>query len=81
MKSTSKLKSKPLVEVKDVRREYKFDYSNALPNRFAGRSSRNSVIVLLDADVAKVFKTPEAVNSALRAIVTAIPSVRRSSRR
>jgi hypothetical protein len=31
------------------------------------------VIVLLDEDVAKVFKTPEQVNNALRALILAMP--------
>ncbi len=49
--------------------EYEFDYANAKPNRFA----QQRVTVALDPDVAQVFKTSEAVNKALRAILTAIP--------
>jgi len=49
--------------------EYKFDYTNAKPNRFAP----DAFTVALDPDVAQVFNTSEAVNKALRAILTAIP--------
>jgi hypothetical protein len=61
--------------------EYKFDYSQAKPNRFAARRGKRQVVVLLDPDVARVFTDPTAVNKALRAILTAIPSGRTASRR
>jgi hypothetical protein len=57
----------------DLRREYKFDYAKARPNRFAGRSAAGPVVVLLAPDVAKVFQTPESVNAALRALLAAVP--------
>jgi uncharacterized protein (DUF4415 family) len=56
----------------DMRSEYKFDYRKARPNRFAGRP-RDAVIVMLDADVAEVFTTPESVNNILRALISAMP--------
>jgi hypothetical protein len=49
--------------------EYEFDYAKAKPNRFA----QNGLTVTLEPDVAHVFNTSEAVNKALRAILTAIP--------
>ena len=55
-----------------MRAEYHFDYRKARPNRFAARS-KDRLIVILDPDVSKVFKTPEAVNTALRAVISAIP--------
>jgi hypothetical protein len=73
MKSTSSSKSNPKKQSGDIRAEYRFDYSKAKPNRFAGRSPSRSGIVLLDPDIAKVFKSSEDVNSALRAILAAIP--------
>jgi hypothetical protein len=57
----------------DLLPEYSFDYSKARPNRFAAELDSGSRIVTLDPDVAKVFTTPEAVNSALRALITAMP--------
>jgi hypothetical protein len=60
----------------DLRREYEFDYAKARPNRFAHRSAPESVVVVLAPDVAKVFRTPESVNTALRALVAAMPRSR-----
>ena len=52
-------------KVADLKTEYKFDYANAQPNRFAGRREKRQVVVLLDPDVARVFTDPAAVNTAL----------------
>lgn len=60
--------------------EYRFDYRQAKPNRFAGRRGSESVVVLLDTDVSKVFRTPDAVNAALRALISAVPGQVRRSR-
>jgi hypothetical protein len=55
----------------DLLPDYRFDYSQARPNRFAGRS--NGLVVMLDADVAQVFTTPESVNGVLRALISTMP--------
>ncbi len=62
--------------------EYRFDYRKAQPNRFAGRVDKDTVIVVLDPDVSKVFSTQQAVNNALRALITAMPTLpqRRTAR-
>jgi hypothetical protein len=73
MKKTSAVKSRGLRRDKDLRSEYRFDYAKARPNRFAHRARAKSVVVLLAPDVAKVFKTGESVNDALRAIMKAVP--------
>jgi hypothetical protein len=57
-----------------LRQEYRFDYSQARPNRFAGNVEDDALIVVLDPDVAEVFTSSEAVNTALRALMTAIPN-------
>lgn len=57
----------------DLLPEYDFDYRKARPNRFATQMSKAPVTVTLDPDVAEVFTTSEAVNNALRAILSAIP--------
>ncbi len=64
------------MEEDELRPEYHFDYSQARPNRFAGRTRKN-VVVVLDDDVAQTFTTPEAVNNALRALITALPQTAR----
>jgi len=62
--------------------EYAFDYRKAKPNRFAGRISKERVVVVLDPEVSKVFITPESVNTMLRALITAMPeSPKRDARR
>jgi hypothetical protein len=73
MKKTSAVESRGERSSKGLRDEYRFDYAKAQPNRFAGRVRAKSVVVLLAPDVAKVFKTGEAVNDALRAILKAVP--------
>lgn len=53
--------------------EYDFDYRKAKPNRFAGRVGKDCTVVVLDADVSKVFSDAKAVNTALRAFIAAMP--------
>jgi hypothetical protein len=57
----------------DLLPEYNFDYSKARSNRFAAQVNETKITVTLQPDVAKVFKTSEDVNKALRAILSAIP--------
>ncbi len=79
MKTISRNKTTSRRTSETLRPEYRFDYTKARPNRFAGRGVSKSVVVLLDPDVAKVFKSAESVNSVLRAILAAVPRKRRSS--
>lgn len=58
-----------------MRSEYRFDYRQARPNRFAGRSKEDRVVVVLDPDIAQVFKTPESVNEVLRALIATMPPI------
>jgi hypothetical protein len=54
--------------------EYRFDYKKAKPNRFAvNEETPQPTVVVLDQDVAQVFKTPEAVNKVLRALIQSMP--------
>jgi hypothetical protein len=57
----------------ELRPEYRFDYRTARGNRFAGLR-REAILMRLDSDVAKVFSTPESVNHALRALMSALPT-------
>jgi hypothetical protein len=63
------------------RPEYRFDYRKALPNRFAGRIDHRQVVVMLDPDIAKVFTTPESVNTVLRALIATMPPTKPRSGR
>jgi hypothetical protein len=72
MKKTSvRKKSREVVE--DMRREYRFDYKKAKPNRFAAQMRAGTVVVVLDPDVAAVFKSSESVNALLRSVISALP--------
>lgn len=51
--------------------EYLFDYSKAKPNRFAARMSGSTIAVVLEPDVAAVFKSSKAVNALLRSVISA----------
>ena len=77
MKTIYRNETTPGERSETLRPEYRFDYAKARPHRFAGRGASKSVVVLLDPDVAKIFKSAESVNSALRAILTAAPRKRR----
>ncbi len=62
----------------DLKPEYLFDYAQAKPNRFARRIPKGSIAVLLDPDVARLFKDGESVNTVLRALITTMPARRES---
>ena len=47
-----------------MRAEY--DFSDGVRGKYAARLARGTNVVVLDPDVARVFKTAEAVNDALR---------------
>jgi len=53
--------------------EYRFDYRKAKPNRYAKRMKTEPLIVMIEPDIAKVFKTSDQVNKALRALISAMP--------
>jgi hypothetical protein len=53
----------------EMRPEYRFDYKASRPNRFASRMKGNTVAVVLDPDVASVFKTSASVNRTLRSAI------------
>ena len=57
-----------------MRPEYRFDYSKARPNRFAGRVGKDRVVVVLDPDLSAVFTTPESVKRALRTLIAGLPA-------
>jgi hypothetical protein len=79
MKKTLATKKKPVGQ-ETLRSEYRFDYSKSKPNRFAAKMSLDSVTVVLEPDVAAVFKSSEVVNALLRSIISALPTPRRTQR-
>jgi hypothetical protein len=78
MKKT--LSRKKSLKEDELRSEYHFDYSKSKPNRFAAQMSEGTVAIVLEPDVAAVFKSSESVNTVLRSIISAMPSSKRSPR-
>ena len=70
MKKTPATKSR---KVQEMASEYRFADGKAKPNRFAARMKNEPLIVMIEPDVAKVFKSSEQVNKALRALISAMP--------
>ncbi|NJC98289.1 MAG: hypothetical protein C3F07_18280 [Anaerolineales bacterium] len=70
MKKTSETKTR---KVKEMAAEYRFDYRKAKPNRFAKKMETEPLVVMIEPDIARVFKTSEQVNKALRALISAMP--------
>jgi hypothetical protein len=58
-------------------REYRFDYRRAKPNRFAQEMSERVVTVVLEPDVAAVFKSSKAVNTLLRSVIASMTEGKR----
>ena len=75
MKTTSRRRSARPTQG-ELRREYRFDYRKARPNRFASAMKGKTVAVVLAPDVASVFQSSEAVNSLLRSVILALPQPR-----
>ena len=71
----SKMPSEKMENLNDeLLPEYKFDYTQAKPNRFAIKEGKLAQrVVVLDEDVAQVFKTPASVNKVLRALIASMP--------
>jgi hypothetical protein len=57
-----------------MRREYRLDYATAKPNRFAPMLRGKTIAIVLDPDVASVFRSSESVNAILRSVLSALPS-------
>jgi len=62
-------------EEDDLLPEYRFDYTQARPNRFAEGIAEGSMVVVLEPELARVFKTSEQVKAILRAIADTMPQV------
>ncbi|HEX6849953.1 MAG TPA: hypothetical protein VF139_00990 [Candidatus Polarisedimenticolaceae bacterium] len=75
------MKSKAASLEDDMRAEYDFDFSKAERGKYFRRMLKEgSNIVVLEADVAKVFPDSASVNEALRALILAAGPVRRRVR-
>ena len=75
MKTTKKREQHSTSDADELRDHYDFDFAKAKPNRFAERLSKEAIVIVLDPDVATVFRTSESVNEALRVLITASGTV------
>ena len=55
--------------IDELREEY--DFSGGVRGKYAARYGEGANIVILDPDIAKVFRDSKSVNEALRALVEA----------
>jgi hypothetical protein len=68
MKNTSRRNSKApaSVDADEILSEY--DFSRSRPNKFASRYASDSLVVVLEPDVAAIFPTASQANEALRVL-------------
>jgi hypothetical protein len=65
-----------------MRREYDFDYSTAVRGKYHRRlMTEGTNIVVLEPDVARVFRSSAAVNDALRSLLQVSEATRRLTTR
>ena len=62
-----KLNSQPDAKMLD-----EYDFSGGVRGKYAGRFTKGCNVVVLDPDVAEVFRDSESVNQALRALAEII---------
>jgi hypothetical protein len=65
------------IEQEELASEYRFDYSQSRPNRFAHSMSGGAIAVVLDPDVAAVFNSSKTVNALLRSVISSVPQSKR----
>ena len=66
----------------EMRPEYEFDYSTATRGKYYHRLLKEGAnVVVLDPDVAKAFRSSEAVNDALRSLLELSEATRRRTAR
>jgi hypothetical protein len=76
------MKAKDQAKRDEMRSEYDFDYSTAVRGKYYRRLLREGAnVVVLDADVAKVFHSSATVNEALRSLLKISEATRRLTSR
>ena len=66
------MKGRPMKKIRHERRKGmlpEYDFSKGVRGKYAKRYAAGSNIVVLSPDMAKVFRTSESVNRALRTLV------------
>jgi len=76
------MRTKRQAEGDEMRAEYVFDYSKAVRGKYYRRLLKEGAnVVVLEADVAKAFRSSEAVNDALRSLLNLSETTRRLTSR
>jgi len=76
------MKSKRATPRNGMRQEYDFDYSTAVRGKYYRRlMTEGTNIVVLEPDVARVFRSSAAVNDALRSLLQVSEATRRLTTR
>ena len=76
------MKARSAASSDDMRAEYDFDYSKAVRGKYYRRLLKEGAnVVVLEADVAKAFRSSAAVNEALRALLRMSEATRRLTSR
>ncbi len=57
----------------DLDDDYEFDYSQAQPNRFASEMQIGGRVIILEPEVAAVFRESGTVNAVLKALLKTMP--------
>ena len=70
-------KARPSQEPEEMLPEY--DFSGGVRGKYAGRFAKDTVMVVLDPDVAELFPDSKSVNNALRALDRSRKTSRRRS--
>ena len=79
--SMRKAIANPMSTMTDDEMWDEYDFTGGVRGKYAARYAEGTNVVILDRDVAEVFPTLEAVNEALRALVTVIRSRERQGTR
>jgi hypothetical protein len=76
------MRTQNAMSANDLRSEYEFDYSKAVRGKHYRRLLREGAnVVVLDADVARAFRSSAAVNEALRSLLRMSETTRRLTSR
>ncbi len=72
------MKRKPKPETEDLLPEYEFDYAKAVRGKYYQRLMKEgSNVIVLDPDVAEVFRDSASVNQTLRSVLDLARTTRR----
>ena len=71
--------SSPKTHSVGLRTGYRLEYRESRGNRFASQMRDGSIAVVLEPDVASVFRSSEDVNALLRSVISSSPQGRRKA--